>query len=137
MDKISVVANNKELGTILNFMKEKLDSFEVSQKSILQLELSIEEAFINIVKYGFESNIENKEIDFGINVKQNPLIITVKFFDNGVKFNPLELDDPDISNSENREVGGLGIFLIKKNVDNIYYSYEDGRNILTLKKLLE
>ena len=63
--------------------------------------------------------------------------VALKFEDEGVPYNPLEKDDPDVTLSvEDREIGGLGIFMVKKSMDDMYYEYKDGKNILTLMKKL-
>jgi len=98
-----------------------------------KLRLSIEEAVENVVRYAYDGGIGWLEAD--IHFDQNALMLTIELRDAGMPFNPLEKEDPDINQgAEERQVGGLGIFLCKKMMDNIEYRYEDGNNVLTMTK---
>ena len=135
MHKITVPAKIENLQKVFNFFNTQLNSVAYNMKSRLQLELSIEEAYVNISKYAYES--DEGKVEILSCVDEDPLQITVKFMDSGIPYNPLKNEDPDIlANTEEKELGGLGIFLIKKNVDNIGYEYLDGKNILTIQKKL-
>jgi anti-sigma regulatory factor (Ser/Thr protein kinase) len=71
-------------------------------------------------------------------IEKEPLAVVLTFIDEGKQYDPLEKEDPDITLAANdRQIGGLGIFMVKKSMDNICYEYNKGRNILTLKKTLE
>lgn len=135
MNKLTVPAKIENLQKVMDFLGDQLDSVDYVMKARLQLELSIEEAYVNIVNYAYES--EEGEVLICCNVGESPLKITMQFIDYGKPYNPLENEDPDLSlNAEEKEIGGLGIFLIKKNVDDISYEYCDGKNILTIQKKL-
>lgn len=98
-----------------------------------KLRLSIEEAVENVVRYAYDGGIGWLEV--GTSLDHDSLILTIELRDAGVPFNPLEREDPDISlSAEEREIGGLGIFLCKKMMDTIDYRYEDGNNVLTMTK---
>ena len=98
-----------------------------------KLRLSIEEAVENVVRYAYDGGIGWLEAD--IHFDQNALLLTIELRDAGTPFNPLEKEDPDVNQgAEEREVGGLGIFLCKKMMDSIEYRYEDGNNVLTMTK---
>ena len=98
-----------------------------------KLRLSIEEAVENVVRYAYEGGIG--WLEAGTSLDKDTLVLTVELRDAGVPFNPLNREDPDITlSAEEREVGGLGIFLCKKLMDHIEYRYEDGCNILTMSK---
>ena len=135
MHKITVPAKIENLQKVFNFVNTQLNSVAYNMKSRLQLELSIEEAYVNISKYAYES--DEGKVEILSCVDQDPLQITVKFMDSGIPYNPLKNEDPDIcTDTEEKELGGLGIFLIKKNVDKIGYEYLNGKNILTIQKKL-
>lgn len=156
MEEIIVPAQKKYLSSVIEFIENQLDKFEYSTKALLLFELSVEEAFVNIANYAYESWSEDsksttevsksddypnksdgEKIIIKSNVDENPLQITVQLIDSGRPFNPLKVSDPDISLSiDDREEGGLGIFLIKKNVDELQYQYQDGKNILTIGKIM-
>ena len=98
-----------------------------------KLRLSIEEAVENVVRYAYDGGIGWLEAD--IHFDQDALLLSIELRDAGMPFNPLEKEDPDVNQSaEEREVGGLGIFLCKKMMDSIEYRYEDGNNVLTMTK---
>ncbi len=98
-----------------------------------KLQLSIEEAVENVVNYAYKGGIGWLEV--GTSLDNNSLVLTIELRDAGVPFNPLEKADPDITlSAEEREVGGLGIFLCKKMMDSINYKYENGNNVLTMTK---
>ena len=100
-----------------------------------KLRLSIEEAVENVVRYAYDGGIGWLEV--GTSLDHDALVLTVELRDAGVPFNPLEQPDPDTTSSaEERQVGGLGIYLCKKLMDSIDYRYEDGNNVLTMKKLI-
>ncbi len=98
-----------------------------------KLRLSIEEAVENVVRYAYSGGIG--WLEAGTSLDQDKLLLTIELRDAGVPFNPLEREDPDITlSAEEREVGGLGIFICKKMMDSLSYRYEDGNNILTMTK---
>ena len=98
-----------------------------------KLRLSIEEAVENVVRYAYEGGIG--WLEAGTSLDKDTLVLTVELRDAGVPFNPRNREDPDITlSAEEREVGGLGIFLCKQMMDNLNYRYEDGNNILTMTK---
>ena len=100
-----------------------------------KIELSIEEAVENVVRYAYEGGIG--WLEAGTSLDDKSLLLTIELRDAGMPFNPLEKDDPDVTLGANeRPVGGLGIYLCKRMMDNIEYHYKDGNNILTMKKLV-
>ena len=122
--------------TVVNdFIDELLASFAVSMKKRMQLDLVVEEIFVNIAHYAYGEQTGKAYLQG--TVSDEPTTIELIFCDEGIPYNPLEQKDPNIEASvEERQIGGLGIFLVKKNVDNIAYEYKDGKNILTIKKNL-
>jgi anti-sigma regulatory factor (Ser/Thr protein kinase) len=112
-----------------------MSSPDIPDDEVLQfkLRLSIEEAVENVVRYAYDGGIGWLESD--IHFDQDALLLTIELRDAGTPFNPLEREDPDINQkAEEREIGGLGIFLCKKMMDSIEYRYEDGNNVLTMTK---
>jgi anti-sigma regulatory factor (Ser/Thr protein kinase) len=145
MKNIIISADKEELNAVLDFINKNLDFLNPSPKFRMELELSVEEAFSNIANYAYSIKNSNNQrnnpediVTVNYHVEKNPLKVVVEFLDYGTPFNPLKTQDPDTSlSSEDRSIGGLGIFLIKKNVDNIEYKYENNKNILILEKNLE
>ena len=133
MEKITVEAVLENLQTVIDFATEKLEERDCSMKVIMQTELVIEEIFVNISNYAYHPEIGSAT--FCMEFEENPSAVLMTFIDRGRPYNPLEAEAPDTTLAiEERDVGGLGIFLVKKNVDEISYEYTDGKNILHMKK---
>lgn len=131
MEKITVEAVLENLQTVIDFATERLEARDCSMKTVMQTELVVEEIFVNIANYAYQPEIG--EATFCIEFEENALLMT--FIDSGKPYNPLEQKAPDTTLAlEERDIGGLGIFLVKKNVDEISYEYSDGKNILRMKK---
>jgi anti-sigma regulatory factor (Ser/Thr protein kinase) len=138
MDKLIVHAEIEELDKILGFINNQLKTYNFSKKFEIQLELATEEIFVNIANYAYKKGSKNNKVAIYSFFNEDNSTLTVKFIDNGIPFNPLEEKIPDTTlDSEMREIGGLGIFLARKNVDEINYQYKKGNNVLTFKKLLK
>ena len=102
-------------------------------KSQTELELAVEEIFINIANYAYGTG--TGEADIHIEIEGDPKQAVITLRDQGMPYNPLEKEDPDITlSAEERDIGGLGIFLTRKTMDEVHYEYRDGSNILTMKK---
>jgi anti-sigma regulatory factor (Ser/Thr protein kinase) len=103
--------------------------------SISRLNICLDELFTNIVSYGFDDDLEHNII-FTLNGDNNFVIINIE--DNGIPFNPLEKVDPDFpENVEDAKIGGLGIHIIRKLMDNVTYERKQGKNKLTMKKNIQ
>ena len=134
MEKITVEATVDNLQKVIDFATEKLESRDCPIKASMQLELVIEEIFVNIASYAYES--ATGDATFCMDFAENPDAVFLTFIDGGKPYNPLEKPDPDITlDAEDRDIGGLGIFLVKKNVDEIFYERTDDKNILRMKKI--
>lgn len=134
MDEIKLKADSQNLEEVLSVINNCLNKYNVNIKNRLQLELAIEEIFINISKYAFKVS---GDVLIRYEINNNPFKIIVIFCDEGIPFNPLSYEPEDTKlNIEDKKIGGLGISLIKKNVDDITYEYKNGFNILTVEKLL-
>lgn len=102
----------------------------IDEKKKTRLLICAEEIFTNIVKYGYDNN-ESNIIE--INIIPTEKNISITFADEGKEFNPLEHEDPDITlSTEERDIGGLGIYMVKQSMDNVSYEYKDNKNILTI-----
>jgi len=133
MEKITVEAIVENLQQLTDFATQKLEERDCPIKTAMQMELVIEEIFVNIASYAY--NPEIGAATFCMEFEDDPPALVMTFIDTGKPYNPLEKIDPDTTlDISERDVGGLGIFLVKKNVDDIAYKYEDGQNILTMKK---
>lgn len=128
------IAKVDELPNVISFIESELEKFEFSFKIITQFNLVIEELFVNVASYAYKDKNDGK-CKITIDYNQDKQEVKLSMEDNGIKFNPLEKEEPDITlSAEDRPIGGLGILLVKKNMDNIEYKYEDNKNVLILSK---
>lgn len=135
MKKITVEATVDNLQQVIDFATEQLEERDCPMKVVMQMELVIEEIFVNISSYAY--NPEIGPATFCVEFEENPPAVLMTFIDGGKPYNPLEKNDPDTTlDIDERDVGGLGIFLVKKNVDEISYKFDGGKNILNMKKFL-
>ena len=99
----------------------------------MQVQIAVEEIFVNLAHYAYGS--EQGTATIRVEVGGDPLQVIITFIDQGVPYDPLKKEDPDISlSAEERQIGGLGIFMVKKSMDDVKYEYKDGKNILTISK---
>lgn len=133
MKEITVDAVIDNVEEVTRFIDEQLEALDCPMKAQMQIDIAIDELFSNIAYYAYSPTVGKATVRFEVN--EEPLSVTISFLDNGVPYNPLDKEDPDITlSAEEREIGGLGIFMVKKSMDSIDYKYEDGQNILTIKK---
>lgn len=133
MSKLVIDARPQNLEQVNDFIADNL--MGCSMKLLLQIDLVVEEIFVNIANYAY-GDAEGK-VTIECEVDSEKKMLKLVFEDEGEPFDPLAKDDPDISASaEDREIGGLGIYLSKKLMDDARYENKDGKNILTLLKKL-
>ena len=126
-------AKTDALSDVLGFVDEMLESYECSMKIQTAVCVAIEEVFVNVANYAYGGGSGDVTLDIGF--KEEDRSVTFRLSDEGVPFDPLQKPDPDITLSiEERQIGGLGIFIVKKTMDSVSYAYEDGKNILTMIK---
>ncbi|MBP5245850.1 MAG: ATP-binding protein [Clostridiales bacterium] len=134
-NELDIEATPENLSEVQAFVEEKIEAEDCSPKAAMQIGVAVEEIFINIASYAYAP--EKGKATVRIEVSNDPLAVSITFIDHGVPYDPLEKTDPDITlSAEEREIGGLGIFMTKKMMDDVKYEYKDGQNILTLKKTL-
>lgn len=125
-------ALGKNLEPVMGFLEENLESLDCPFKEEQQICIAVEELFVNIVSYAYPETAGPADLE----IRELPdRVIEIILRDGGVPFNPLELEDPDVTlKAEERKIGGLGIYMVKKSMDEVTYHYENGQNILTLRK---
>ncbi|MBP3197556.1 MAG: ATP-binding protein [Butyrivibrio sp.] len=135
MEKIEVEAKIENLNDVTMFVDGMLEDKECSMKAQMQIDVAVEEIFVNIASYAYGDKTGMAEICFDFDESTRTAVLT--FIDQGVKYDPLAKEDPDITlSASERQIGGLGIFMVKKSMDEMLYEYKDGCNILTLKKVI-
>ncbi len=123
------------LNDVLGFVEETLEGFACSMKVQMAICVALEEVFVNVAHYAYGES--EGDMTLAIDFDEVSRIVTFRMTDKGVPFDPLQKPDPDITlSAEDREIGGLGIFIAKKTMDSISYAYENGENILTMIKKL-
>lgn len=130
--ELKIEATKDNFSIVSAFIEEFLESLEIPMKVMMQIEIAVEEIYVNIANYAYE-NIGMATIIIEKLNESNT--IKIQFMDNGIPYDPLKKPDPDISlSAEERQIGGLGIFMVKKSMDNVEYEYRDNTNILTIFK---
>lgn len=133
MNELTLEATLENLDQVQNFVESKLDDAGCSMKVKMQISIAVEEIYVNIAHYAYNPGIGNATIK--CTVDGDPLQVVIQFMDSGVPFNPLAKEDADITlSADERDIGGLGIYMVKKSMDEITYEYKDGKNILKIKK---
>ncbi len=133
--ELETAANTDELTNVIAFVDELLETADCPMKIQLQIELAVEEIFVNIAHYAYTPGTGTVLIE--VCLSGEPPVIEITFTDHGQHYDPLSREDPDITASASeRKIGGLGIYLTKKNMDDVSYDYRDGHNIFTMKKCL-
>ncbi|MBO7319098.1 MAG: SpoIIE family protein phosphatase, partial [Clostridia bacterium] len=126
-------ARKDALSEVMAFTEECLESFDCPMKSSMAICVAVEEIFVNIASYAYGKGTGEASLSFSFDEAERLMTLEVK--DEGVPFNPLERDEPDITlSAADREIGGLGIFITKKTMDTVAYRFENGKNILTMTK---
>ena len=133
MTKKTFPAKTDALSDVLGFVEETLEKLECPLKIQTAICVAIEEVFVNVAHYAYPNGEGDMALSIGFDQEKGE--ITFCMTDKGVPFDPLKKPDPDITlSAEEREIGGLGIFIAKKTMDSIHYAYENGENTLTMKK---
>lgn len=135
-NELDVEATTDNLPQVLEFIDKHLEAAGCPIKSQMQIDVAAEEIFVNIAHYAYKPDKGMAKVR--VEVGGDPLSVSITFIDHGVQYDPLAKEDPDITlSAEDRQIGGLGIFLVKNTMDDISYQYVNGSNILTLKKTIE
>lgn len=136
MKELTIEAKVENIETVTNFVNEQLELLNCPLKAQMQIDIAIDELFGNIAHYAYNPEIGQATVR--VEVTENPLSVVITFIDNGLPYDPLKNKDPDITlSAEERQIGGLGIYMVKKSMDDITYEYKDGQNILRIKKNLD
>lgn len=133
MKELTLDATIENVTAVTSFVDEQLERLGCPPESQAQIDVAIDELFSNIAYYAY--NPETGPATVRVEVLEEPLSVEITFIDSGVAYNPLAKDDPDLSlSADEREIGGLGIFIVKNSMDDVAYEYKDGKNILRIRK---
>ena len=135
MKELVIDAKIENLDDVLGFIDGELEMAECPMKTQMQLDVAVEEIFVNIANYSYTPEIG--EATISIEVQDSPKKVVITFKDSGIPFDPTAKEDPDITlSAQERQVGGLGIFMVKKSMDTMKYEYTEGQNVLEITKTL-
>lgn len=135
MKELTIAATVENIGTVAEFVNEQLEALDCPMRAQMQIDIAIDELFGNIAHYAYTPDVGDATVR--VEVTGEPLAVIITFIDGGVPYDPLKTADPDITlSAEERQIGGLGIYMVKKSMDEITYEYKDGKNILSIKKKL-
>ena len=133
MKELTIAATVENIEAVTEFVNEQLEALECPLKAQMQIDIAIDELFGNIAHYAYDPEVG--EATVRVEVNPEPLAVIITFIDNGVPYDPLGAKEPDVTlSADDREIGCLGIYMVKKTMDEITYEYKDGQNILTIKK---
>ena len=133
MKELTIAATVENIEVVTDFVNEQLEALDCPMKAQMQIDIAIDELFSNIAHYAYNPEVGDATVR--VEVTEDPLAVVITFIDNGVPYDPLAKEDPDTTlSAEERKIGGLGIYMVKKSMDEITYEYKDGQNILKIKK---
>lgn len=130
--ELTIEADAARLGELQDFLSAWLEEADCPMKAQMQLGLAAEEIFINIASYAYAPGTGSATVSVELDGAREAVL---RFTDHGIPYDPLAKPDPDVTlSAEERAIGGLGIFVTKKFMDEVSYEYRDGANILTIRK---
>ena len=133
MRELTLEATIDNIPAVTDFVDRELEALGCPMKAQMQIDVAIDELFGNIAYYAYDP--ETGPATVRVEVAKDPLAVIITFIDRGRPFDPLSGKDPDVTLPiEDRKVGGLGVFLVKKTMDDVNYEYKDGQNILRIRK---
>lgn len=135
MKEMTIEAKVENIPVVTDFVNGQLEEHGCSMKVQMQIDVAIDELFSNIANYAYNPVVGAATVR--VELAEEPLSVVITFIDQGVPYDPLKKEDPDITlSAEERGIGGLGIYMVKKSMDGVAYEYKDGQNILKITKNL-
>lgn len=133
MKELTVAAAVENIDRVTEFINGELEAMDCPMKPQLQIAVAVDELFGNIAHYAYPEGGGEATVQVAEN--DDPHGVRITFIDRGIPYDPLAREDPDVTlSAEERQIGGLGIFLVKKTMDQVLYDYRDGCNVLTIVK---
>ena len=133
--EITLPAKIESISAVTDFVDAELEAFGCPMKARIQIDVAIDEVFSNIANYAYGAGTGDATVR--LETSESPRSVRLTFIDSGVAYNPLEAPDPDVTlAAEDRQTGGLGVYLVRHTMDEVSYEHVDGRNILRITKNL-
>ncbi len=134
--ELTVEATDSNLSKVLDFVNGELEKQDCPPKVQMQIEVAVEELFVNIAHYAYAPKTGPATII--VRPHKESASVSITLMDHGIPYDPLAKPDPDVTlSAEDRKIGGLGIYMVKKSMDSMHYEYKDGHNVLTIVKTLK
>ncbi len=135
MKSITLPAVLENLDDVLDFVNQALEEHDCPMKAVTQIDIAAEEIFVNIAHYAYPDGTGDACVECEVSGEKPCAVI--RFTDRGIPYNPLARPDPDVTlSAEERSIGGLGIYMVKKSMDSVEYEFTGGCNVLTIRKYL-
>lgn len=136
MPELKIEARIENLDQVLTFIEKNLEAWDCSMKAQMQIAIAVEEIFVNIAHYAYAPAVGIVRIR--LENPDNVDMVQITFTDKGIPYDPLAKEDPDVTlSAEERQIGGLGIYMVKKSMDAMFYEYKDKQNILQIRKKIK
>lgn len=137
MKEFIVEADIKKLDAVHAFIRDSIEGYDCPMAIQFQLEVAVEEIYVNIAYYAYPNAVGITTLRTDVVEEEKGPVLTIEILDQGRPYNPLEHEAPDVGLSiEERDAGGLGIYMVKNSMDALEYKYENNSNVFTVKKYL-
>lgn len=136
MKELTLQATLENIPAVTAFIDEQLEALNCPMKAQMQIDVAIDELFSNIARYAYVPG--TGDVTVRLDTQEQPKAVIITFIDSGTPFNPLDAEAPDISlSAKDRPIGGLGIHLVRKTMDDMHYERADNQNVLSIQKNLQ
>ena len=133
MNTLTIEAKIANLSKVLAFVDGELEKTDCGTKACMQIDIAVEELFVNVAHYAYAPDTGDVRID--VEIFDDPGMVEITFTDSGIPYDPLSKEDPDVTlSAEKRRIGGLGIYMVKKSMDMMKYKRVDDCNVVTISK---
>ena len=136
MKQLTVLATIMNIAKVTHFVNKQLEALRCPPKTIVQIDIAVDELLSNIAKYAYTPGTGN--VTIRVAASRTPMEVSITFSDKGAAYNPLDYPAPDITlSAEERSEGGLGIHMVRNSMDSMEYERKSGYNVLTIRRKLE
>lgn len=123
---------------VIAYVEKYLLEENCNLKAQMQINVAIDEIFSNICNYAYKGGEDGNNVRISVSFDPTKENVSISFEDRGIPYNPLEKEDPNVESSlEDRQIGGLGIYIVKQTMDDVSYENDNGHNILKITKFIK